>query len=211
MKTGNIIIWIALISLTTACSKQVQVSDKEQQQEEIQQQFISENLQEEAEEPEFIIEVEYDKDLAQKAAKNKENKLEKAEPITLTDDDDDLKEDLDDIPSEVKIPSRSVSAYDYEGSSEVEVIDFDESKNKAKGIKQLYYVVAGAYRTEKDADTKLKAIKKLGYEVELVIFDDNFKTVCVAKLENRRQANVLVNNLKRNEIDASVVKRRMME
>jgi cell division protein FtsN len=210
MKTRKIIIWIVLITLSTACSQKEQVVDVDNGQE-MQEQFISENLQEEAEEPEFIIEVDYDEVLAQKAAKNKENKLEKAEPITLTADDDDLNKDLDDIPSEVKISSRSVSAYDYES---LEVIDFDESKNKAKGIvskKELFYVVAGAYRTKKDADAKLNTIKKLGYQVELVTFDDNFKTVCIAKLESRKQANILVNNLKKNEIDASVVKRRVEE
>lgn len=210
MKTRKIIIWIVLITLITACSKKEQVADVDNEQE-MQQQFISANLQEEAEEPEFVIEVDYDEALAQKAAKNKENKLEKSEPITLTADDDDLNEDLDDIPSEVKIRSRSVSAYDYES---LEVIDFDESKNKAKGIvvkKELFYVVAGAYRTKKDANIKLNTIKKLGYQVELVTFDDNFKTVCIAKLESRKQANILVNNLKKNEIDASVVKRRIEE
>jgi hypothetical protein len=210
MKTRKIIIWIAIFSFTTACSTKEQVAMNETQQQ-TQQQFISENLQEEAEEPEFVIEVEYDIDLVEKAEKNKRDKIETAEPITLTADDDDLQEDLDDIPSEVKIPTRSIAAYDYES---LDVIDFDESKNKVKGIpskKELFYVVAGAYRTEKDANKKLNSIKRLGYQVKLITFDDNFKTVCIAKLENRNQANALVNDLKKNEIEASVVKRRIQE
>lgn len=200
-----------IISLfITACStkEQTVINDEPQQED---QQLISQNLQEEAEEPEFIIEVEYDEELAKKAAKNKRDKVETAEPITLTADDDDLQEDSDDIPSEVKIPSRSIAAYDYES---IDAIEYDESKNKVKGIpakEELFYVVAGAYRTKKDANVKLNSIKKLGYQVKLVIFDDNFKTVCIAKLESRKQANVLVDALKKHNIEASVVKRRAEE
>ncbi len=199
-----------VILTVTACSRKDKFTEVEQDQQS-QQQFISDNLQEEAQEPEFVIEVEYDEVLAEKAAKNKEKKVEKATPIQLTADDDDLDEDLDDIPSEVKVPSRSIAAYDYES---LDVIEFDESKNKGKGLKskkELFYVVAGAYRTDADANKKLSEIKKLGYQVELITFDDNFKTVCIAKLENIKQANILAKNLKRSKIDASVVKRRVEE
>lgn len=212
MEAIKIFTLFVLILFTTACSEKEQsvISDPEQQ---TQQQFIVNNLQEEAEEPEYIIEEKYDKALAEKAAKNKKNRAEKIEPIILTPDDDDLREDLNDIPSEVKrnTPRGISPPADY---TNTDVARFDKLDGNVKGVsakKELFYVVAGAYRTKADAAEKVKAIQELGYVIEFVTFDKNFQTVSVAELESRKQANDLVNILKRKNIDASVIKRRAVD
>lgn len=212
MKNGLLFLFIVVI--LTACSSKKTASLEQETTEQTQQQFAAENLSI-AEEPEFIIEADYDPALAEKAEKNKRNKTEETSPIALTSDDDDLIEDKDDLPTTVM--TRSIRAYDYKEDDFI-----NDSENNVKGFadkpttvstskeneKALYFVVAGAYKDSKEAEKKSKIITKLGYKVELITFDENIQTVCVAKLENRSQADLLAKALKAEKVDAYVVKRR---
>lgn len=210
MKNGLLFLFVVL--LLASCSSRDNALVEEEPIQQSQQEFVTQNL-EVTEEPEFVIEADYDPALAEKAEENKRNKIEKTSPIALTSDDDDLTEDRNDLPQNVA--TRSIKAYDYK---EDEFLSDDE--NTAKGAttkphttykdngKALYFVVAGAYKDENDALKKSKEIIDLGYKVELITFDENFKTVCIAKLENRSQADLLAKTLKADKIDAYVVKRR---
>ena len=77
-------ITVFLLSLTSCFSsdESSEVTDISQQQEQTQQQFTTENLQI-SEEPEFVIEAEYDPALAEKAEINKKAKTEKTSQIAL--------------------------------------------------------------------------------------------------------------------------------
>jgi hypothetical protein len=173
-------------------------------------------VQQNEQEEDFQIIAEYDPILAEKAAKSKENKTEKPQPIPLTPDDDDLEKDNDDVSMAFQDDSRKMIAYDYK-SQYNEVLTETENTSKGsnsieksavgKGV-ELFFVVAGAFSNEKQAQEKVAKIKELGYQVELITFDGNFKTVCVAKLENRKQADFLAQELQSKSVDAYVVKRR---
>lgn len=210
MKNGLLFLFVVIV--LASCSSRNNTLVEEEQTQQLQQEFITQN-QKITEEPEFIIEADYDPALAEKAERNKRNKLEETSPIVLTSDDDDLTEDKNDLPQ--KVMTRSIKAYDYNKE------DFlSDSDNTAKGKtpqptpklkeneKALYFVVAGAYKDEAEAEKKAEAITQLGYKVELITFDETFKTVCVAKLENRSQADLLAKTLQADKIDAYVVKRR---
>ncbi|MFK7949955.1 MAG: SPOR domain-containing protein [Saprospiraceae bacterium] len=211
MKNGLLLLFI-VVTLASCSSRDNLSVENEPNQQQQQQELIAQNL-ETTEEPEFVIEAEYDPALAEKAAENKRNKIEETSPIALTSDDDDLTEDKNDLPQNVT--THTIRAYDYKED------DFlSDSENRTKGkspkatfnhegnTKALYFVVAGAYKDEKEAQKKSEEIIKLGYKVELITFDKNFKTVCVAKLENRSQADLLAKALQIEKIDAYVVKRR---
>lgn len=223
MKNGLLFLFVAIMLGFSSCNfwsdKTPEVIVEEQQQ--IQQQFEASEL-EVAEEPEFVIEADYDPTLAEKAEKNKKQKTEETSPITLTEDDDDLEEDRDDLPS--RVMTRSIRAYDYQNTKETketrEEAIIDDPENNIKGVAKrskstkdfnknaLFFVVAGAYKDNKAAEKKVKEIEALGYRVELISFDKNFKTVCVAKLESRNQADLLAWTLQNENVDAYVVKRR---
>ncbi|NJN77333.1 MAG: hypothetical protein HC803_02590 [Saprospiraceae bacterium] len=207
-----IVVTISLVSCSS--NEQTSAENEPASEEQIQQQFSAESLQI-AEEPEFIIEAEYDPALAKQAEMNKRAKTEQTSPIALTSDDDDLQEDYDDLPS--KVSRNKVTAYDYEVNrddilSDTEYASKGGNKSKKPVLKQeyeaLYFVVAGAYRDGAVATKKLKEIEKLGYKVELISFDNEFKTICIAKLEDSNQANMLAKSLQANKVDAYVVKRR---
>lgn len=210
MKNGLLFLLVALV--LTACSSKEDTHVEQESLQPLQQEVITENL-DTIEEPEFVIEAYYDPALAEKAEENKRKKIEKTSPIALTSDDDDLIEDKNDLPQNVTTPS--IKAYDYK---ERDFLSDDE--NTAKGAtptpnttykeseKALYFVVAGAYKDENAAQKKSKIITDLGYNAELITFDKNFKTVCIAKLEDRSQADLLAKALKADNIDAYVVKRR---
>lgn len=213
---NSFLLFIIAASLTlTACSNKTALDkDEVTEQEQTQQQFTVENLQV-AEEPEFVIEADYDPTLAKQAEINKRGKTEQTSPIALTADDDDLEEDYDDLPS--KVTQNAVTAYDYKAKkddilSDVEFATKGLDNAKKDKINQnqqsLFFVVAGAFRDEALALKKSKEIEALGYKVELISFDDEFKTICIAKLEDSNQANLLAKNLQSNKVDAYVVKRR---
>ena len=218
MKKSSRLFIIAFMIILASCSPSEESSDMtetlQQQQAQTQQQFIVENIQV-SEEPEFVIEAYYDPALAKKAALNKKAKTEETSPIVLTSDDDDLEEDKDDLPSEVS--RDSFTAYDYNVNKEDLLSDYEYTikgidEEKKLVVKQkyeaLFFVVAGAYKDENTANEKLKEIEASGYKVELISFDEEFKTICIAKLENRNEANILAKSLQVNKVDAYVVKRR---
>jgi hypothetical protein len=110
-----------------------------------------------------------------------------------------------------------VTASDYKAEREnilddVEFATKGLDKAKKTNINQnqpsLFFVVAGAFRDEAVAIKKSKEIEALGYKVELISFDSEFKTICIAKLENSNQANLLAKTLQAEKVDAYVVKRR---
>lgn len=212
---NSILLFIITVSLSfAACSNEQTTETNETTQEQSQQQFTVENLQV-AEEPEFVIEAEYDPTLAKQAERNKRAKTEETSPIALTADDDDLEEDYDDLPS--KVTQNTVTASDYKAERENILDDVEfatKGLNKAKktNINQnqpsLFFVVAGAFRDEAVAIKKSKEIEALGYKVELISFDSEFKTICIAKLEDSNQANLLAKTLQAEKVDAYVVKRR---
>lgn len=222
MKNGLLLLFVVFILAFSSCSKYEATETITENIQQTQQQSIT-PTQEVTQEPEFVIEADYDPALAEKAEKNKRNKTEKTSPIVLTSDDDDLEEDKDDLP--VKVMTRSITAYDYETTDNnpsaedeepsIEAIEGNHkggSKPIKTGIKEntqaLYFVVAGAYRDADEAKKKSKIIEGLGYKVELISFDNNFKTVCIAKLESRSQADLLAKSLQNDRVDAYVVKRR---
>jgi hypothetical protein len=211
MKNWFLLFIIAVSLFFTACSSET-ASDREATT--VQQQFTAENLGI-TEEPEFVIEADYDPALAKEAERNKRAKTEQTSPIALTADDDDLQEDYDDLPS--KVNQNTVTAYDYKANKEnilddvefaTKGLDKPKKTNTNQNYQSLYFVVAGAYRDEAVAIKKSKEIEKLGYKVELISFDDEFKTICIAKLENSNQANLLAKTLQADKVDAYVVKRR---
>lgn len=211
---NRFLLFIIVVSFSFfACSNE-QTTTNEITQEQSQQQFTVENLQV-AEEPEFVIEAEYDPTLAKQAERNKKAKTEKTSPIALTADDDDLEEDYDDLPSKVTQNTVTASDYKTERESILDDVEFATKgldKAKKNNINQnqpsLFFVVAGAYRDEAVALKKSKEIIALGYKVELISFDSEFKTICIAKLENSNQANLLAKTLQAEKVDAYVVKRR---
>lgn len=217
MKKSSRLFIMAFSIILASCSFNEESSDMTEtllQQEQTQQEFTVENIQV-SEEPEFVIEADYDPVLAKKAALNKKAKTEETSPIILTSDDDDLEEDKDDLPSEVS--RDSFTAYDYNVNKEALLSDYEYTikgidEEKKLVIKQeyeaLFFVVAGAYKDENTANEKLKEIEALGYKVELISFDKEFKTICIAELENRNEANILAKSLQVSKVDAYVVKRR---
>jgi hypothetical protein len=214
MKNNFLLFIISVLLSFSACSNKTALNEEETTEQQTQQQFTVENLQN-AEEPEFVIEADYDPTLAKKAAQNKKAKTEQTSPITLTADDDDLQEDYDDLPSRVN--QNTVTAYDYEGKK-ADILDdagftakgFDETERikTNQNHQSLFFVVAGAFRDEALAIKKSKEIEALGYKVELISFDSQFKTICIAKLEDSNQANLLAKTLQAEKVDAYVVKRR---
>lgn len=215
MKNGLLFLFVAIILSFSSCSSKDELPELIIKDTQPTQQETTTSIQEVTEEPEFVIEADYDPALAKKAEENKRKKTEKTSPITLTSDDDDLEQDNDDLP--VKVRSRSIRAYDYETTNNDIINDSDNNfKGGSVPVKDavkenapaLYFVVAGAYKDESEAKKKMKIIEKLGYKVELISFDNDFKTVCVAKLENRSQADLLAKSLQGEKVDAYVVKRR---
>ena len=212
MKNGLLFLFVIIV-LASCSSNDNTLSEGEDAQKAKQEESITQNL-EATEEPEFVIEAEYDPALAEKAELSKRNNVEKSAPIALTADDDDLTEDKNDLPEEVK--TRSISAYDYKeqnflsdpGNTAKGDIPKSSHTIKEKSGQELYFVVAGAYKDEEAAQKKINQVTNLGYKVELINFDENFKTVCVAKLESRTQADLLAKTLLSEKIDAYVVKRR---
>ncbi len=206
--------FVIILITFTSCFSDKKSTETAQSEEQTQQQFTAQSI-ENAEEPEFVIEAEYDPALAEKAEKSKRAKQETTSPITLTSDDGDLQQEQDDLPA--KVTNHTVSAYDYENTKEHNILNDPDfvtkgadkpSVLKSQKEEALYFVVAGVYKDAADANKKLKAIENLGYKAEIISFDDNFKTVCVAKLESRTQADFLAKTLKVEKIDAYVVKRR---
>lgn len=195
--------------LTSCISKDDKITEEATQQSQV---VVAQQDFEQTEEPEFIIEADYDPSLVEKAP-DTQNKIEATLPIALTADDDDLAADNNDLPTNVK--TNAIRAYDYKEESFL-----DDTENTIKGQSTepvvlqkesgnaIYFVVAGAFRDKKVAQKKADTIIGLGYKAELITFDENFKTVCVAKLENRSQADLLAKALQAEKIDAYVVKRR---
>jgi hypothetical protein len=215
MKNSFFLFIIAISLSFSACSnEQTMETNETTMEEQSQQQFSVENLQV-AEEPEFVIEADYDPSLARQAELNKRAKTEETSPIALTADDGNLQEDYDDLPS--KVTQNTVTAYDYKAKKDdilydaefaTKGLDQPKKMNNTQNQQAVFFVVAGAYRDETLAIKRSKEIEVLGYKVELVSFDSEFKTICIAKLEDSNQANLLAKKLQGEKIDAYVVKRR---
>ena len=155
---------------------------------------------------------------------SEENVEKDLKPITVTDDDYDLRDDSDDLPEDVEIIAerKTPNAYYFDGDKRNIL---DDPENTAKGVEEttiarpirqynavdeMFFVVAGAFRTEKNAQKKMVKLKSLGYEPKMIKFSDSeFQTVCVAKFKGQPDADSVVTELTEEyNIDAYVVKRR---
>ncbi len=147
---------------------------------------------------------------------------EDLEPIPVTEDDNDLRTDSDDLPEGVEIiAEREVpKAYYYGEKKNI----LDDPNNTAKGVEvsrsnttvshnnaaELFFVVAGAFRTAKNAQKKINRLENLGFKPQIIQFSDSeFQTVCVGKFKIQKDADSIVTELtEEHNLDAYVVKRR---
>lgn len=160
--------------------------------------------------------------LSEDSEKNVEKELK---PITVTDDDYDLKDDSDDLPEDVEMIAerKTPNAYYFVEDRRKNILD--DPENTAKGVEtttttrqvrqynaidEMFFVVAGAFRTEKNAQKKMTKLLSLGYTPKMIQFSDSeFQTVCVAKFKGQPDADSVVTELTEEyNIDAYVVKRR---
>ncbi len=72
-----------------------------------------------------------------------------------------------------------------------------------------YFVVAGSYVVESNANKMKKRLSRLGYNSEVVVFDlSQYYTVLAGRFNTRSEASQVVRNLKAKRIDCYVQKKK---